>query len=154
MAQVGVLFENQDGSFQGQLKTLTLSLNFYLFANHDGGEHHFNVMAGDNIKIGRAWAKTIMNGDQRGQTYYSIQMDDMSFPMTINVAAFPARQGRDNEFELQWNRPKEGNGNNQNQKGGFGQGNGSAGSASSPAFGQSFDDVPPANGPEDYGRSA
>lgn len=103
MSKIGeIRTENREGRtiLEGFIGTLDLDLVFDLVPNIDkksdsAPDYIIQIVKpnGQIIVIGAAWQKTYMdNGNER--MMLSITLDDPSFPMPLNVAAFQESDGR------------------------------------------------------------
>jgi len=99
MATIGTFKRNDDGSFSGAIKTLTLNVRqARLVAVTDAGEKgpDFRIFAGAT-EFGAAWKKT----SQAERPYLSVKLDDPSFPAPIYATLV---EGEDGVHSLIWAR--------------------------------------------------
>lgn len=99
---IGKLHEQQDGSASGYICTLEMQVNFNLVKNLDkNGDKapDFLIMAG-KVDLGACWQN---QAAQTGEIYYSLEMDDPSFPQKLKCAAF---KNQDGTWRIVWDRPQ------------------------------------------------
>lgn len=103
----GFLKTQEDGSIVGKIVTLAMNLQIKLKPilaadRRTNGPTHI-VLAkgsdGNGIEVGAAWEKLT----KEKVKFYSISLDDPSFPQKLNVTAF----WRDDQYEIVWERPKQ-----------------------------------------------
>ena len=114
-------FEQDQKSATGQFSTLDFGLDLELHAieeNWDKGKMPvatadgagrpaydvFGAGRSGAVKLGAAWVKTIKRGQNEGQKFLTMSLDDPSFPAVLNLSAFPGRVK--GEFDLKWERPR------------------------------------------------
>ncbi|MHC8493646.1 DUF736 family protein [Thalassospira sp. SM2505] len=57
------------------------------------------------VDIGAVWVKTVKKqGPNFGKQFFTMTLDDMSFPEKINLAAYEA--GEPGVYDLKWERPR------------------------------------------------
>ena len=90
----------EDGKIAGQVKTLTLDAKLELAAVDDlkPGAPAFRIYSA-RTEVGAAWAKT----SQTGKAYWSLQLDDPSFPKPIYANLVPQDDGK---LLLLWQRER------------------------------------------------
>jgi uncharacterized protein (DUF736 family) len=101
MATIGNFSQNQDGSYTGSIKTLTLNVKSVQFRPNEKANDNspdFRIFAGDT-QLGTAKVRT----SKRDREYLSVTLDDPSFPSTIYAALVGAEDG----FNLLWSRPRK-----------------------------------------------
>jgi uncharacterized protein (DUF736 family) len=94
MATIGTFKRNEDGSFSGAIKTLTLNVKQARLAPvTDAGEKgpDFRIFAG-STEFGAAWKKT----SQQDREYLSVKLDDPSFPAPIYATLVEGEEGAHN----------------------------------------------------------
>lgn len=100
---------------RGKIVTLAAQIGFAFEKNESRSENApaFNVVVnvgGQKIGIGAAWSKKFREGEREGEVFYSLSVDDPSFPSTLNVAAFPTGEVDEDGahlFDIKWNRPRQ-----------------------------------------------
>ena len=100
MATIGTFRRNDDNSFSGAIKTLTLNVKqARLVAVTDAGEKgpDFRIFSGQT-EFGAAWKKT----SQADRDYLSVKLDDPSFPVPIFASLVDADEG----YSLIWSRSR------------------------------------------------
>ena len=101
MATIGSFHQQDDGSYAGSIKTLTLNVRqAQLRANDktDDKAPDFRIFSG-KTEFGAAWKKTARETDRE---YLSVKLDDPSFPAPI-YASLVKGEG-DDSFTLIWSR--------------------------------------------------
>ncbi len=98
MAIIGTFTQSGTG-YTGSVKTLTLNAKVRFVPVEDKKENgpDFRVLAGSNIELGAAWAKTAKGG----RAYHSVKLDDPSFPAPIYASLIAAEDG---SLSLIWSR--------------------------------------------------
>jgi uncharacterized protein (DUF736 family) len=101
MATIGSFVKNQDGTFTGQVITLTLSFPARLepipATELIPSGPNYRIYSG-SAELGGGWVKT---AGGTGEEYISLTMDDPSFPQPISAALFHQTDGGST---LVWNR--------------------------------------------------
>ena len=114
-------FNDDLKSASGQFSTLDFGLDLELqaidanwekgkmpVATPDGaGRPAYDVFGagrGGPVRLGAAWVKVIKRGQNEGQQFLTMSLDDPSFPVALNLSAFPGRAK--GEFDLKWERPR------------------------------------------------
>jgi uncharacterized protein (DUF736 family) len=98
MATIGSFQQQDDGSYVGSIKTLTLNVKQATFRTNEGDNDKapdFRVFAGQT-EFGAAWKKT----SREERDYLSVKLDDPSFPAPIFASLVEAEDG----FSLIWSR--------------------------------------------------
>ena len=79
----------------GEIRTLDVELNIKLVANDERfGDNSPSYWifsrgkSGREIRVGSAWKKTIQSGENLGDDFLSLTIDDPGFSHPLNVAAF------------------------------------------------------------------
>jgi uncharacterized protein (DUF736 family) len=103
MATIGTFTRRSDGSFAGEIITLSVqSTDVRILPNNerpsDTAPSH-RVVAG-NAEIGAAWEKT--SGD--GRSYLGLKLDDPSFAAPIYANLYADAEGE--RYVLVWSRQK------------------------------------------------
>lgn len=116
-----LMFNDDEKSGYGDFSSLDFDLKLELQAidaNWENGEMPVNVPGGRNrpafevfgagrggpVKLGVAWVHSIKRGDNAGQKMIGLSLDDPSFPVALNLTAFPTQKR--GEFDLKWERPR------------------------------------------------
>lgn len=99
MAHIGT-FTEQNNSYTGTVRTLTLNVKIKIVPNDKESENapDFRIVSG-TFEIGAAWKK-ISKADR---PYLSVTLDDPSFPATIYARLVEADPG---VYNLIWSRSK------------------------------------------------
>jgi len=98
MATIGIFHKQDDGSYKGSIKTLTLNVKQATFRTNEGESDKapdFRVFAGQT-EFGAAWKKT----SREERDYLSVKLDDPSFPAPIFASLVDAEDG----YSLIWSR--------------------------------------------------
>jgi len=98
MAQIGTFTRNDDGSFAGVIKTLSLNIKARLVPAEKDSEKSpdLRVLAGP-IEIGAGWKRT---AKETNREYHSVKLDDPSFPAPIYASLVEVEDGH----ALIWSR--------------------------------------------------
>ena len=103
MATIGTFTRNQDGTFQGSIRTLSLNtkVRFVPSPSTDSDKApDLRAYAGINgIEFGAAWTKRTKDG---ARVYYSVKLDDPSFPNPIFASLVETAEA--DIFSLVWSR--------------------------------------------------
>jgi uncharacterized protein (DUF736 family) len=99
MAQIGSFTRDEDGSYTGTIRTLSLNIKVrFVPAESSQNEKapDLRVLAANNVEIGAAWKRS----SQENTVYHSVKLDDPSFPAPIyaNLVAV------DDAYALVWSR--------------------------------------------------
>jgi uncharacterized protein (DUF736 family) len=99
MSIIGSFTRTANG-FTGQIATLTVRAKLRLEAADKPSDAapDYRVLVG-TVEIGAAWTKTAR---ETGEEYFSVKLDDPSFPGAINANLVHAEEDR---YNLLWNRP-------------------------------------------------
>lgn len=100
MATIGAFSKQDDGSYAGSIKTLTLNVKAAQFRPADKDNDKapdFRIFAGQT-EFGAAWKK--VSRDNRN--YLSVKLDDPSFPAPIYASLVDADEG----YSLIWSRSR------------------------------------------------
>lgn len=104
----GQLKDNGEGGFIGNIETMDVSIQVvlkpYTARTPDGPvfEIFAKAKSGNLVRIGAAWEKA---AKESGEVFYSLTLDDPSFPCPLNVTAFKgASYG---VFDVVWKRPRQ-----------------------------------------------
>lgn len=103
MSTIGKIMQSQkEGKIHlhGHISTLQFNLTFWLeenrFSSNDRAPHYLVMCRspqGAIAQVGAVWKKTTQKLSQGISEFFSITMDDPSFPHPLNVAAFPNNEG-------------------------------------------------------------
>jgi uncharacterized protein (DUF736 family) len=99
MAQIGTFIRSEDGTFNGEIRTLTLRVKASIRPverEHDKAPDH-RVSTG-GVEFGAGWTKAARDS---GAEYLSLKLDDPSFPAPIYATL---TQGDNEEHKLIWSR--------------------------------------------------
>jgi uncharacterized protein (DUF736 family) len=101
MALIGTFKLIADGSYAGEISTLTIQRKVRLVPTDSFGDKtpDLRVFAGRG-EIGAAWEKTSRNGD----TYFTVRLDDPSFPAPLWANLVESKQ-ETGVHNLLWERP-------------------------------------------------
>ena len=101
MATIGTFTRNEDGTFQGSIKTLSLNTKVrFVPATPDSEKApDLRAYAGSGIEFGAAWTKRTKDG---ARTYHSVKLDDPSFPAPIYASLVEVAEP--DTFSLVWSR--------------------------------------------------
>ena len=100
MATIGTFHKQDDGSFSGAIKTLSLNVKQAQFRPAEAENAkapHFRIFAGQT-EFGAAWKKT----SRESREYLSVKLDDPSFPAPIYASLVDADDG----YSLIWSRSR------------------------------------------------
>ena len=103
MTTIGTFTHTQDGSYTGEIATLTVRHKAALIPSKLTGKKSpdFLVVAG-TAEIGIAWKKTSRAGD----TYFAVRLDDPTFPAPIWANLVESHNEAGIYYKLLWDRPK------------------------------------------------
>ncbi|MEL6688327.1 MAG: DUF736 domain-containing protein [Pseudomonadota bacterium] len=101
--KIGTFTKANNGYFQGQIKTLTLSHEISLRPNlqkteNDKAPDYTIILVGPGIELGAGWNATSKDDNP----YIKVKIDDPSLPSTLWAALTAGEEG---EFNLLWTRP-------------------------------------------------
>ncbi len=104
MTAIGYVTKQEDGSYKGQLKTVSIQAEIEIVPNDQkSGTNHpdFRVYSGD-IEIGAGWIKT---SNSSGKTYVSLSLAAPEFGPRRLYANLGKAAGSDNPdfFAVIWN---------------------------------------------------
>lgn len=101
MALIGTFKLIADGSYVGEISTLTIQRKVRLVPAEGLGDKtpDLRIFAG-RAELGAAWEKTSRNGD----TYFTVRLDDPSFPAPLWANLVESRQ-EGSVYNLLWDRP-------------------------------------------------
>lgn len=102
MAIIGAFHQQADGSYQGSITTLTLSVQSAQFrpAGKDSDKGpDFRIFSGET-ELGAAWTKT----SREERPYLSVKLDDPSFVAPVYASLVEADDG----YSLIWSRSRTG----------------------------------------------
>lgn len=98
MATIGTFHMQDDGSYVGAIKTLTLDVKkatLRAVETDNDKAPDFRIFAGQT-EFGAAWKKT----SRENRDYLSVKLDDPSFPAPIYASLVDAEDG----YSLIWSR--------------------------------------------------
>jgi len=98
MATIGTFMKSEDGSYNGSIKTLSLSVKqaqLRPVQKESENAPDFRIFAG-GTEFGAAWKKT----SRENRDYLSVKLDDPSFPAPIYANLVDAEEG----YSLVWSR--------------------------------------------------
>ena len=98
MATIGSFHKQDDGSYTGSIKTLSLNVKAAQLrqAEKDNDKApDFRIFSG-SVEFGAAWKKT----SRDNRDYLSVKLDDPSFPAPIYASLVDAEDG----YSLIWSR--------------------------------------------------
>jgi uncharacterized protein (DUF736 family) len=99
MATIGSFHQQDDGSYTGSIKTLTLNVKAAQLRQADKDDNDkapdFRIFTGQT-EFGAAWKKT----SRENRDYLSVKLDDPSFPAPIYAMLVTAEEG----YNLIWSR--------------------------------------------------
>jgi len=98
MAQIGTFTRDEDGSYTGTIRTLSLDIKVRFVPTEPSQNDKapdLRVLAG-NVELGAAWKRL----SKENTVYHSVKLDDPSFPAPIyaNLVAV------DDGYALVWSR--------------------------------------------------
>jgi uncharacterized protein (DUF736 family) len=99
MAQIGSFTRDENGTYTGEIRTLTLKVKATIRPaerEHDKAPDH-RVNAG-TVEFGAGWTKAARD---TGAEYMSLKLDDPSLPAPIYATL---TQGEGGEYKLIWSR--------------------------------------------------
>ena len=104
MPAIGYVTKQSDGSYTGQLKTLSIRTNIEIIPNRskeNGDQPDFRVNAG-GVEIGAGWVRT---GEKSGKPYVSLGLAAPEFGPRKLYANLGRAAGQDDDdaFALIWN---------------------------------------------------
>jgi len=100
MATIGTFSKQDDGSYAGSIKTLTLNVKAAQLRPADKDNDKapdFRIFTGQT-EFGAAWKKT----SRENRDYLSVKLDDPSFPAPIYASLVDADDG----YALIWSRSR------------------------------------------------
>lgn len=100
MATIGTFTKQDDGSYAGAIKTLTLNVKqaqFRAIEKSDEKAPDFRIFAGQT-EFGAAWKRT----SRENRDYLSVKLDDPSFPAPLYASLVDAEEG----YSLIWSRSR------------------------------------------------
>lgn len=98
MATIGTFMKSEDGSYNGSIKTLSLSVKqaqLRPVQKESESAPDYRIFAG-GTEFGAAWKKT----SRENRDYLSVKLDDPSFPAPIYANLMDAEEG----YSLVWSR--------------------------------------------------
>jgi uncharacterized protein (DUF736 family) len=104
MPSIGRVIKQSDGSYKGQLATLSIQQNVQFLKNKKltDNQPDFIIMAGNDVEIGAAWLRTAISS---GKEYLSISLAAPEFGNRTLYANLGRAAGSsdDAEFAIIWN---------------------------------------------------
>lgn len=100
MATIGTFMKQDDGSYAGAIKTLTLNVKAAQLRPNEKSDERapdFRIFAG-STEFGAAWKRT----SRENRDYLSVKLDDPSFPVPIYASLVDAEEG----YSLIWSRSR------------------------------------------------
>lgn len=115
MSKLGTMIEvlnNGEIEFDGQIRTLNLSITFRMISNPDQSgtsSPDYLILAknsfGHEVQLGAAWLKKPNRFGSDQKDFLSITLDDQSFEKPLNVTAFVQADGK--TWDITWRRRQE-----------------------------------------------
>ncbi len=103
MPAIGYLTKNEDGSFKGQLKTLSISAEIVIVENakrSSDTQPHYRVLS-DGVEIGAGWNR---RSESSGRDYVSLSLAAPEFgPRRLYANLGQAAGGPEDRFAIIWN---------------------------------------------------
>ena len=102
MATIGTFTRNEDGIFQGSIKTLSLNTKVRFVPSpvtDNDKAPDLRAYAGNGIEFGAAWTKRTKDG---ARAYHSVKLDDPSFPAPLYASLVEATET--GTYNLVWSR--------------------------------------------------
>lgn len=103
MPAIGYVTKNDDGSFKGQLKTLSISAEIAIVANRSKSsdvQPDYRVLS-DGVEIGAGWNR---RSESSGRDYVSLSLAAPEFgPRRLYANLGQAAGGPDDRFAVIWN---------------------------------------------------
>lgn len=103
MPSIGYVTRNEDGSFKGQLKTLSIRAEIEIVANTGrttDTQPHYRVLS-DGVEIGAGWHR---RAESSGRDYVSLSLAAPEFgPRRLYANLGQASGGPENRFAVIWN---------------------------------------------------
>jgi uncharacterized protein (DUF736 family) len=103
MPAIGYVTKSDDGSFKGQLKTLSISADIAIVANRSKSTENqpdYRVLS-DGVEIGAGWLR---RSETSGRDYVSLSLAAPEFgPRRLYANLGQAAGGPDDRFAVIWN---------------------------------------------------
>ena len=103
MPAIGYVAKDENGSFKGQLKTLSIKAEIAIVANDkrtNDTQPHYRVLSGD-VEIGAGWNR---RAESSGRDYVSLSLAAPEFgPRRLYANLGRAAGEDDNRFAIIWN---------------------------------------------------
>lgn len=103
MPAIGHVTKNEDGSFKGQLKTLSISAEITIVSNRSkssDAQPDYRVLS-DGVEIGAGWNR---RSETSGRDYVSLSLAAPEFgPRRLYANLGQAAGGPENRFAVIWN---------------------------------------------------
>jgi uncharacterized protein (DUF736 family) len=99
MAQIGTFTRNEDGSFTGFIRTLRLNAKVRFVPTDKDNDKAPDLRGyAGAVEVGAGWKRTAR---ETGREFYSVKLDDPSFPAPIYASLVEVEDG----YALIWSRP-------------------------------------------------
>ena len=103
MPAIGYVTKSQDGSFEGAIKTLSISARVTVVPNHDKTSENqpdYRVLS-DDVEVGAGWLR---RSENTGRDYVSLSLAAPEFgPRRLYANLGQAAGGPENRFAVIWN---------------------------------------------------
>lgn len=101
MSAIGYVTKLNDGSFKGNIRTLTVSAKITILpiASPSPKGPHFRIFADGNVELGAAWNKV----SKQGTEYISLVLRDPSFGTIYGNLGPAAGQDDEDTYAIIWN---------------------------------------------------
>ncbi len=106
MAQIGLFTKNSDGSYTGEIVTLTVqakNVRIAAIEKHLDGHAPSHLITVGRAEIGAAWENKSIDGVD----YLAVKLDDPSFEAAIHAKLFDTMDGK--SANLIWSRESDHN---------------------------------------------
>ena len=106
MSIIGIFEVQPNGTYRGKIHTLTVRCPAQMIPTNSQVENapQYRIFSGPT-EIGAAWEKV---KEETGMVYYTVELDDPSFPVKIYAALFQDKLDG-GVFRLVWERAKPAN---------------------------------------------
>ena len=99
MAQIGTFTRDENGTYAGTIRTLTLNVKAIIKpCDHDSDKAPDHRVTANGVEFGAGWSKT---AKETGAEYLSLKLDDPSFTAPVYASLV---QGDKGEHKLIWSR--------------------------------------------------
>ena len=103
MPAIGYATQDDNGSFKGQLKMLSIHAEISIVANDkrsNDTQPHYQVLSGD-VEIGAGWNR---RAESSGRDYVSLSLAAPEFgPRRLHANLAKSAEDRDDRFVILWN---------------------------------------------------